>query len=138
MANNKTLPGEEKVLEQIEESAKEVAAKKVELTEEESALWQKAMTAMKAPVKFDDKDFKLGDGELDVRNLSSKNYKQLMFRMEVAKVAYLRNIAESQIDCIRLLMVLLKQAGVDDIEKATDDLMTELNKKVRENSQNKA
>ena len=133
-----TLKGEEEVLEQVRASAKKVALEEKDLTEEEKKLWEKAMAEMNAPIEFKDSDFKLGEHELDIRGLSKKNKEQLQFRMECAKLAHLRQIAQSQIDIMRLIMVGLKKMGVDDIEQATDDLMTELNKKVRENGKNNA
>ena len=84
------------------------------------------------PVEFKDEDFKLGEGELDVRGLSDANYRQLMFRVNVIKANHLRDISHTLVDVERLLMLVLKAQGVEDIGKALNSLFEELGKKVKE------
>lgn len=55
----------------------------------------------------------------------------MMFRMLVLQNVYLRQCMQSLIDIIRLQMVSLKKLGVEDVVKATDDLLEELAAKVK-------
>ena len=84
----------------------------------------------KMPIRLKDGDIELGEGELDIRELSKKSKEQLMFRQLILNNVYLRQVVQSQVDLLRLVMILLKKMGVDDIIKATDELQTELTEQI--------
>ena len=65
----------------------------------------------------------MGEQELDVRQLSRSNYRQVQFRMETQKLAYLKALVQGQTDVLRMLMVIADKHGVEDIVKATDDVL---------------
>ena len=117
--------------EEIKQTLKEAALEETELKDEELALLEQALKEAKMPVEVHDKDFKCGERELDIRGLSKKNKDQMMFRMSVLNIVYQRQITQSLVDIIRLIMVALKKMGVDDVVKATDDLLEELSEKVK-------
>ena len=101
------------------------------LSPEDQKLFEEMLAAAKMPVTLTDEKFKLGESELDVRELSDKNYKQIMFRAEVLQNVYLKQTVASLSDIIRLLMALLKKVGSGDILKDLDDLQTEINESLR-------
>lgn len=117
---------------QLKDSAKKVATKEVEMKEHDKELIEQALKEAKMPVHLTDKDFKLGEGELDIRKLSAENVTQMMFRMQMLNVVYGRQLAQSLVDIMRLIMIILKKLGCDDIIKETDDLLEELKKRVTE------
>lgn len=117
---------------QLKDSAKKVATKEVEMKEHDKELIEQALKEAKMPVHLTDKDFKLGEGELDIRKLSAENVAQMMFRMQMLNVVYGRQLAQSLVDIMRLIMIVLKKLGCDDIIKETDDLLEELKKRVTE------
>ena len=82
----------------------------------------------KMPVVIKDKDIKLGDGEVDFRELSDVNTRQMLFRYLTLNNVYLKDIRDSLIDLQKLVMIELKNQGVTDIIKATDELIEELRK----------
>lgn len=114
-------------------SAVEKAAKaKAEASPKDIERFKELLNQSKMPVEFKDEDFKLGEGELDVRGLSDANYRQLMFRVNVLKANHLRDISQTLVDVERLLMLVLKAQGVEDIGKALNGLFEELAKKAKE------
>lgn len=115
---------------QLKDSAKKLATDQVELSEHDKEVIETALKEAKMPVKLTDKDFKLGEGELDIRKLSQENLNQMMFRMQMLNVVYGRQIAQSLVDVMRLVMIVLKKLGCDDIIKETDDLLEELKERV--------
>ena len=94
--------------------------------------FKEILAQSKLPVEIEDKDFAMGEGELDVRKLSDANYRQFMFRVNVLKANHLRDISQTLVDVERLLMLVLKAQGVEDIGKALNGLFEELSKKVKE------
>ena len=121
-----TLTKEQKA--ELKESAKKIAMKEFDLKEEDALLLEQAMKEARMPVSLTDKDFKCGEGELDIRKLSPENINQMMFRMATLNVVYGRQLAQSLVDIMRLLMLILKKLGYEDIIKATDELLEELKK----------
>lgn len=115
---------------QLHESAKKIATDQVKLSKHDQAIIEQALKEAKMPVHLTDKDFKLGEGELDIRKLSPENTTQMMFRMLLLNIVYDRQLAQSLVDIMRLMMIILKKLGCDDIIKATDDLLEELKKRV--------
>ena len=107
-------------------SAVEKAAKakaKAGADPKETERFKELLAQCKLPVEIEDKDF---------RKLSDANYRQLMFRVNVLKANHLRDISQTLVDVERLLMLILKAQGVEDIGKALNGLFEELGKKVKE------
>jgi hypothetical protein len=61
-----------------------------------------------------DSDFSdLTDKEIDIRELSEKNYRQMMFRTSALQCEYLRGMAQSLADIDFSLQCLCSKMGVD-------------------------
>jgi len=61
-----------------------------------------------------DSDFEdLTDSEVDIRELSEKNFKQVMFRSAALQCEYLRGISQSLADLDFSVQMLCKKLGVD-------------------------
>ena len=118
------------VISAVEKAAK--AKAKAGADPKETERFKELLAQCKLPVEIEDKDFAMGEGELDVRKLSDANYRQLMFRVNVLKANHLRDISQTLVDVERLLMLVLKAQGVEDIGKALNGLFEELGKKVKE------
>ena len=74
----------------------------------------------------------MGAREIDVRNLSVKAYRQLVYKFTVAQCAVLDSMNQSLVDIQRLLMLVLKKMGVEDIVGELDELCGELQKQAKE------
>ena len=123
-----------KIKENIRAKAKEQALEETSLTEEQIKEWEKIVAEAKMPVELNDDDFKCGEGEVDIRNLNDKNASQMMFRVGMLNVVYLRNISQSLIDIQRLLMVLLTKDGDINVKQMLtklDELNADLVKALR-------
>lgn len=142
-----------------EEKLNEVNEEEVKLTEEDVTKVQKAikqahidasklspetqrvfaemMEKAKLPVVLEDKDFKMGEQELDVRHLSRSNYRQMEFRQMVLMNVYLRQVVQGNTDILRMLMVIADKLGVEDIVKATDDVIDKVEEKEKQKLENK-
>ena len=92
------------------------------------------MKQAKMPIKFNDDDLGFGEGEYDVRNIKASTKRQIDYRFDCMKVNLLRDMAQSLRDTQRLLMLVLKHMGVDDIEGEITDLLEEFNKKYGHNA----
>lgn len=114
-----TKEDEKKVLNAI----KQAHLDSTKLSPESQKALAEMMEKAKLPIVFNDKDFKMGEQELDVRQLSRSNYRQVQFRMETQKLAYLKALVQGQTDVLRMLMVIADKLGVEDIVKATDDVL---------------
>lgn len=115
----------------IKDDMKKDALKKMGVSDEEISSVLEAMEEIKKPIVLKDKDIILGEGEVDVRGLSDASFRQLMFRCETAKIAALRSIDRSLTDVMRLQMLSLKNAGVENIAEELDNLYKELVSVVR-------
>lgn len=62
----------------------------------------------------------LVENELDIRNLSAKDYRQLMFRIELKQTALLEQIATTEIENSITLRMIAKERGID-IDKIIDE-----------------
>lgn len=113
-------------LNDVKKEVKKSVINKHSITEEEQKVYDKALKEALMPVAIGDADFKLGANELDIRNLSKANKEQIQFRQEVLTITYLRQLNSSLVDITRLLMIVLKKLGVEDVIGATDDLLEEL------------
>lgn len=131
-AENKKEALTEKDVENVRSAVEKAAKAKADANPKDIERFKELLSQSKMPVEFKDEDFKLGEGELDVRGLSDANYRQLMFRINVIKANHLRDISQSMTDIERLLMLVLKKLGVNDIGKELMDLFEELGKKVKE------
>lgn len=131
-AENKKEALTEQDVKNVRSAVEKAAKAKANANPKDIEKFKELLSQSKMPVEFKDEDFKLGEGELDVRGLSDANYRQLMFRINVIKANHLRDISQSMTDIERLLMLVLKAQGVEDIGKALGDLFEELSKKVKE------
>lgn len=131
-AENKKEALTEKDVKNVRSAVEKAAKAKADANPKDIERFKELLSQSKMPVELKDEDFKLGEGELDVRGLSDANYRQLMFRVNVIKANHLRDISQSMTDIERLLMLVLKAQGVEDIGKALNDLFEELGKKVKE------
>ena len=118
------------VKEEVERKVKEQHV----LNPEQQELFQQILEAAKMPVRLDNKDFKLGENELDIRYLSKQNKEQMFFRQMTLQNVYLKQILTSLVDVSRLLMVVADFLGVKDIIGKTDEIIEKLEKenKIRE------
>ncbi len=131
-AENKKETLTEQDVKNVRSAVEKAAKAKADANPKDIERFKELLSQSKMPVEFKDEDFKLGEGELDVRGLSDANYHQLMFRVNVIKSNHLRDISQSMTDIERLLMLVLKKLGVNDIGKELMDLFEELGKKVKE------
>lgn len=131
-AENKKEALTEQDVKNVRSAVEKAAKAKADANPKDIERFKELLSQSKMPVEFKDEDFKLGEGELDVRGLSDANYRQLMFRINVIKANHLRDISQSMTDIERLLMLVLKKLGVNDIGKELMDLFEELGKKVKE------
>lgn len=118
----------------LRDPIKRVEMKKmgVNITDENVQKVEDILKAARMPVTLKDKDVVMGEREIDIRNLSPQNREQLMFRMLELQNVNTKNCLDSLIDITRLMMLILKKMGYDDIVKATDDLMIEVAQKEAE------
>lgn len=127
---------EEKEINKKVEEAKQIIKEKViadhEVDDATQEIMARILEEAKMPIEMKNEDFKMGERELDIRGLSSKNRDQMLFRMLVLNNVYQRQNALTLIDIMRLMMILLKQMGVENIEKAIDDLIQEQTQKIKQ------
>ena len=132
MEENKKI--DEKALDEFKEAVKEKVKGENELTEDEVKVLEKILAESKLPVKIKDEEFNMGERELDIRGLSRANRDQIIFRMAgVLPNVYLRQILTSLVDISRLLMLVLKKLGSENINDEIDDLMKELKEQLLKN-----
>ena len=93
------------------------------LSDHDKEILRRIHEEAKLPIELNDKDFKMGEQELDVRKLSRANWRQMNFREQILTNIYLKQIAMGQTDILRLLMVIADKLGVEDIVQATDDVI---------------
>ena len=127
---------EEKEINKKVEEAKQIIKEKViadhEVDDATQEIMARILEEAKMPIEMKNEDFKMGERELDIRGLSSKNRDQMLFRMLVLNNVYQRQNALTLIDIMRLIMVLLKQMGVNSIEEAIDNLIQEQTQKIKQ------
>lgn len=120
----KGLTTEEK--KKLKEKARETAMKELGVSEEEMDKIQDMLKLAQMPIVLKDGDVKMGKGEVDIRKLNDENFKQMVWRLLILNNLYTKDISSSLIDIMKLLMLILKKLGYEDIIKATDDLDKEL------------
>ena len=125
----------EEDIEKVKEEIKQEVIAESTPKEKQNKLLEQILAEAAMPVTMNDDDFKLGESELDIRNLSKKNKEQMMFRQGVLNAVYLKQCLTSLIDVTRLLMVIADKLGVDDIVASTDEVIEKVtlkNKELRE------
>lgn len=90
--------------------------------------FKEAMEKIGMPVVLNDENFEMGKGELDVRTLSDKNFRQLMWREMIALVCFLKGETNYLYSIHMLMIVLLNKLGVDN-----KTLPTEIARILKEN-----
>ena len=90
------------------------------------------MEKMNMPIELKDEDIQMGAREIDVRNLSTKAYRQLVYKFTVAESAMLNSVNQSLVDIQRLLMLVLKKMGTKDVVGELDELCEEIQKQAKE------
>lgn len=110
-------------VEQFRGARKKKKLQENELTPEQVELTKEVLEIAKEPVEMTDDDFKLSEGELDIRKLSKENREQLIFRGYALQLVYLRSLVQGQTDLMRMLMVLGDKLGVDNWQQALEDVI---------------
>jgi len=129
-----TKPIEEEVVlteadvKKVANSIKKAQLDATKLTPETRKILDDIMAQAKMPIYLEDKDFKLGEQELDVRHLNRSNWRQMEFRELCLMNIYLKQIVMGNTDILRMLMVIADKLGVKDIVKATDEVVEKINK----------
>ena len=100
--------------------------KEIEIGAKEAKQIKEALEAKPEVLKKE--DIKFEKGEADVRELASKDYRQIEYKFLTTQTALLHSIAQSLVDTQRLLMLVLSKLGVKDISKALVELYEELAK----------
>ena len=116
----------EKDVEAVRKAVKKAQMNANQISPENQELFEKIMAAADMPIVLQDKDIKLGRQELDVRTLSRNSYRQMEFRQLVLNNVYLKQVSMSLTDITRLLMVIAKKLGVEDIIEETDKVIDEI------------
>ena len=108
--------------------ATEIAMKDKKLTAQQAKKIAELMDIAKMPIVLKDGDITMGEGEVDIRKLSPASLNQMMFRLMILNNLYLKDIATSFVDVLKLFMVVLDKNGVEDIAQAVEDLENKLKK----------
>ena len=106
--------------------ATEIAMKDKKLTAQQAKKIAELMDIAKMPIVLKDGDITMGEGEVDIRKLSHASLNQMMFRLMILNNLYLKDIATSFVDVLKLFMVVLDKNGVEDIAQAVEDLENKL------------
>ena len=120
----------EKTLENFKEEKKDKVLGENTFTEEEIEIARKIYEEAKMPVELKDEDIVCGQGELDIRKLSDENKMQMLYRSSMLQIVYLRQVNSGLVDIMRLLIVLLKHQGVENVTKALEDCIEEMGKEI--------
>lgn len=118
----------EKDVRKVTKAIKKAQLDATKLTPETRKIFEEIMEKAKMPIHLEDKDIKLGEQELDVRDLNNKNWRQMTFRQQILTNIYLKQIVMGNTDILRMLMVIADKLGVKDIVKATDEVVEKINK----------
>ena len=131
---------DEKELKKAKEEAEEdygkfadaVKKETTTIDEAEEAKIKAFMEKMAMPIELKDEDVQLSPREIDVRGLSEKSYRQLMYKFTVAESSILNSVDQSLVDIQRLLMLVLKKMGTKDVVGELDELCEEIQKQAKE------
>ena len=124
--NNKKEATE--LLKKARDGQEKIAKEDAKPNPEIEKAFKEAMEKIGLPVVLDDKNFEMGKGELDVRTLSDKNFRQLMWREMIALVCFLKGETNYLYSIHMLMIVLLNKLGVDN-----KTLPTEIARILKEN-----
>lgn len=126
-------PANEKLTEEdvkaVKQAVKKAQIASQEISPENQRLFEQMMKDADMPIRMEDKDFKCGKQELDVRHLSRANWRQMEFRQLVLNNLYTKQLMMSLTDITRLLIIICKKLGVEDVVQATDDVINEIAEK---------
>lgn len=126
----------EEDVQKVKSAVKKAQLDATKLSPEQQAMLDQIYKEADMPIILNDKDMVLGKQELDIRKLSTKNWRQMEFRQLILQNIYLKQVVMNGTDLLRLMLVLLKKLGVDDPIQATDDVQAEI--KAREEAKQKA
>ena len=121
----------EKHVEVVKDQAEKKVQERHVLNPEQQKLFKKILEAAKMPVKLDDKKFKLGESELDIRGLSKANKEQMFFRTLVLSNVYLKQIMDTGVDILRAIFLIADAMGIEDIVGKTDEIIEKMNKRIK-------
>lgn len=122
----------EEDVEAVKKAVKKAQIASTEISQENQKLFEKMMADADMPIRMEDKDFQCGKQELDVRHLNRANWRQMEFRQLVLNNLYLKQIMMGITDVTRLLIIICKKMGVEDVIQATDDVINEIAEKEKE------
>lgn len=125
----KGLTKEEKA--KAKDQLKQQALKESGVSEEDAKKVTELFDLAQMPITLKDKDIKLGKGEVDFRKLSDENKFQMLFRFLTLNNIYLKDIRDSFVDVLKLIMIALGKQGVNDITQAIEDLENQLRKEAQ-------
>lgn len=126
----------EEDVQKVKSAVKKAQLDATKLSPEQQAMLDQIYKEADMPIILNDKDMVLGKQELDIRKLSTKNWRQMEFRQLILQNIYLKQVVMNGTDLLRLMLVLLKKLGVEDPIQATDDVQAEI--KAREEAKQKA
>lgn len=121
----------EQTLENFRKEKEEKAVAETEISEEERLIIEKIYEEAKMPTVLRDEKIVCGEGELDIRNLNRKNRDQLFYRVEMLNLVYLRRLTDSLTDIMRLIIVMLRNQGVNNISEALSEAIEGLTKEMQ-------
>lgn len=120
-----------KDVQDVKKAVKKKVVERHVLNKEQQKLFQQLLDEAKMPVKMSDPDFKLGENELDIRFLTKSNKEQMFFRALMLLNVNERSMLTSLIDITRLLMIIADKLGVEEIVKATDEIIEKIEKQTK-------
>ena len=119
-------------MKKVNQAIKQAQLDATKLSPRSRELYEQMLAEAKLPIRLEDKDFQMGEQELDVRHHNRANWRQLQFREQVLTNIYLKQIVMGQTDITRLLMVIADKLGVTDIVGATDEVIEKIEAKEKE------
>ena len=123
----------EKTLENFKEAKDEKNLEKFKISDDEKEIIEKIYEEAKMPTVLKDNQVECGQGELDIRKLNRPNRDQMIFRTGALNLTYLRQNFTALLDIEKLLMLILKKLGVENITQAIANLEIELSNEVKTN-----
>ena len=122
----------EKTLENFKEEKKEKFLGDATPNEDEKELAKKIFEEARMPLELKDDEVKCGEGEIDIRGLSRKNRDQMIYRVLMLNLVYLRQLCQNQTDLFRLQAAELRALGVKNITSAIEEAIAQMAKEIDE------
>lgn len=122
----------EKTLENFREEKKEKFLGEATPNEDEKELAKKIFEEARMPLELKDDEVKCGEGEIDIRGLSRKNRDQMIYRVLMLNLVYLRQMCQNQTDLFRLQAAELRALGVKNITSAIEEAIAQMAKELDE------